>query len=230
MKRYSLRAATFAFAALALGQIVASPAVAMSGSYGYWSTAADPNPMPYTECLRRAPAALTAAAPGPLTNDVHGGQATFATATDDYVVFITCIIAGNGFIMKLDAVGGDNQHATSYRLYVAVSNAFWGTVPTPTTNQMTMTIPDIGWQGTWTQRPGTNIWDTKWQLGGDIRTTVSQGGWNGASGTFTRTYSSDGVLCTYNLTLDSSGLTFTGTQSCPGLQSYRVTGTLWYPG
>ena len=119
------------FLTLALIVASSSPALGLTGTYHFWTTASDANPLPYSECLRRAPLALAAVAPGAPEQTLGSLSSTFTSASNDYVVFITCIAQGRGFYMALQVVGSDNANVTSYKVETAVANVFWGNPNSP---------------------------------------------------------------------------------------------------
>ncbi len=222
--------------AFALLLVLPARALALDYHWWYWTTQNDANPLPYSECTRRAPDALTKAG----LKSVKSGSDpnTFIADYDAINVMLMCIPQANGFNMVLNVVVSDATaaHGSSTDWGNAINNWFWGTQtgqPVPGGSAagvatMLMTQTDTGWIGFWTRRGTSNAWDTVWVNGSDVRSTVSQGGFSGSAGSFQRTQSTDNYLCAYNLTLAGDGLSFSGTQTCPGLANYRVTGTATY--
>lgn len=83
-----------------------------------------------------------------------------------------------------------------------------------------------GWNGTWTRRPSSNIFDVVWKKGGNqvnatIEFTIVGNKWTGK-----RTASSDGVICQYFGTLSSNGLSIGGNGSCDNGGTFTWSATI----
>jgi hypothetical protein len=116
---------TFGTAALALTlSAFAAPASAADTHYWFWTTAGDANPLPVSECTKRASGALKSA--GLNSGQMGSNPDTFYGTSDTAYVMLMCIPQTRGFFMVLDvAVSGGSR--PSVDLGNAVNAAFWGT-------------------------------------------------------------------------------------------------------
>ena len=84
-----------------------------------------------------------------------------------------------------------------------------------------------GWNGVFTQRGSSTVWDGMWTKGPTERVpTVMQGSAQGNRLTLRRTSSADGRLCAYSGTLGADGVAVSLVQTCPGMQTYNLTAKL----
>lgn len=75
-------------------------------------------------------------------------------------------------------------------------------------------VQESGWDGTWTRRGASNVFDAIWTSGGATVTAVMTVVRQGNNVTITRTNSSDGNDCTYSGTIGADGHSVSGTYTC----------------
>jgi len=124
MGALSLRRAIVAATAALLLTGLASPALAIDYRGWFWTTAGDANPLPFDECVRRAPGAIGSQG---LTASKSGNNPVYFDATRGGVsVTMWCIGEPKGFYMTLVVMNDDpSQSATN--IGNAINTAFWGT-------------------------------------------------------------------------------------------------------
>jgi hypothetical protein len=132
---------------------------------------------------------------------------------------------GKTMVVFLVASSTGNGSGEAYQVRKRLQDSFLGVAAAAGSTTINMQGAG-GWSSTWIRRATGNVWDAVWRNGGDIRPTIMQGGFNGTAGYFKRTYSSDGFLCEYRLTIGPDGRSISGTQSCPGQPGFNVSGTI----
>ena len=102
-----------------------------------------------------------------------------------------------------------------------------------TVNEVWQVIESGGFNGTWTRRGSTGVFDAVWVPaggGGGQIIGVMNYTRTGTQVHFQRTYSSEGALCVYDGTLAADGLSASGTETCPGNPTvYTWTATITAP-
>jgi hypothetical protein len=96
------------------------PALAFDGETWFWTTVNDANPLPYSECLRRGPAAI--ASQGLTAN--KSGDNIFYVATDSVWLSLTCVGPARGIYMILTVTTNGYARSAS-ALGTAINNSFW---------------------------------------------------------------------------------------------------------
>lgn len=116
-----LRRTVITSAALAL--FASAPALAVDYGRWFWSTAGDAKPLPASECVKRAPAALTSQGFTPRV--APGSNPTTIDATSGLVsVTMYCIAQPKGFYAVM-VVMSDDGTKSALSVGNAISAAFW---------------------------------------------------------------------------------------------------------
>ena len=181
------------------------PAFAVEGNWWFWTTTNDANPLPYSECIRRAPAAIASQG---LTASLRGNGNVFTVPTGPVWLSLMCLAQARGFYMILN-VSTDGSRS-SQAVGDAVAGAFWGTAianscsspvgtwnwwngGTVTFNSDGTVVHSNGHRGNWQPQTGGSWqvhvhWDYPsddyFRLSPDGKTMT--GNFNGSSGTSTR--------------------------------------------
>jgi len=117
-----LRRTALASAALAI--LASAPALAVDYGRWFWSTAGDAKPLPASECVKRAPAALSSLGFTPRV--APGSNPTTIDATSGLVsVTMYCIAQPKGFYAMM-VVMSDDGTKSALSVGNAISAAFWG--------------------------------------------------------------------------------------------------------
>ena len=146
-------------AALALTfTALAAPALAIDYRGWFWTTAGDANPLPFDECVRRAPGAIGSQG---LTAQKSGNNPAYFDASRGGVsVTLWCIGEPKGFYMTL-VVMSDDPAQNSTNIGNAINAAFWQTAAPASAG-------GAGIGGTW--RLGSNC---NWAPPGGWQTVIS---------------------------------------------------------
>mgnify|MGYP001279911208 CR=1 FL=1 len=116
-----LRRMVVASAALAI--FATAPALAVDYGRWFWSTSNEARPLPFTECVRRAPAAMTAQG---FTPHIAGTNPAYIDATSGLVsVTAFCVGQPKGFYMVL-VVMSDDGTKSALSVGNAINAGFWG--------------------------------------------------------------------------------------------------------
>lgn len=116
-----LRRTIITSAALAL--FASAPALAVDYGRWFWSTAGDAKPLPASECVKRAPEALTSQGFSP---HVSGTNPAYIDATTGLVsVTVFCVAQPKGFYAIM-VVMSDDGTKSALSVGNAISTAFWG--------------------------------------------------------------------------------------------------------
>jgi hypothetical protein len=107
---------------------LAAPVSALEYHYWFWTTASDPTPLGFDECVRRAPAAL--ATQGFTAGRTGSNPVNFDATNGTASVTMACIGQPHGFYMTL-VVMSDDPSRTSLNVGNAINSAFWGTNASP---------------------------------------------------------------------------------------------------
>jgi hypothetical protein len=113
----------------------------------FWNTSQDANPRPYSECQRRATAALQAN--GLSVAMSMSNPDTYRGESDSSHAMIMCVQEGRGFYMILDVVAANGSADDAHNLGNAINASFWGTVASSGCDPRT----PVG--GTWNWWDGT---------------------------------------------------------------------------
>src|SRR2546430_7222499 len=107
----------------ALAMFAAAPALAVDYGRWFWSTAGDAKPLPASECVKRAPVALTSQGFSP---HVSGTNPAYIDATNGLIsVTMLCVAQPKGFYAVM-VVMSDDGTKSALGVGNAISTAFWG--------------------------------------------------------------------------------------------------------
>ncbi len=136
-----LRRTFVASAALAI--LATAPALAVDYGRWFWSTSNEAKPLPFNECVKRAPAALAAQGFGAR---VAGTNPAYIDATTGLVsVSMFCVGQPKGFYMIL-VVMSDDGSKSALSVGNAINAAFWGSDASAGTGGSSATGAGGSWQ------------------------------------------------------------------------------------
>jgi len=187
-----------------------------------WSRGQQSLAISYDECMRRAPAALSAE--GYRRDDQPGGN--FAVGIKDvHTAVIICSPAPDAKMLVhiVVASNGDGGGTERQRLQAQMERP--GSVSAGCGLGVRWDEAEEGWTAVWTRRGNSNVFDVESRKGGMFLTAVQTINISGNRVSVIRTNASDGNNCEMEGTIDRDGVTVTGKYYCRsgGPYNWRAT-------